>query len=382
MKKLRCILFVWIIVMSGFSCVISIIPEDTTAYTPHDPILIEGNSNFTSQAAGEGWPGDGSEEDPYIIQDYEIIGGNGHCIEIRNSTVNFIIKDSNISDGMVGIYLFNTSGGEIKDCTIQNNQLGILIERSQKITIKENIIASNFDGIHIFNSNQNRIENNNASQNFGEGITLFNSSRNYIEHNTLLDNQYALGLVISDENNIYNNTASDNVGGIQIQNSHKNKVYRNIITNNNIGFYLFNNCTENAIIYNEISYNFGNGIILSRTKNNSYSHNNIIKNPIQLQISLSFDIWHDNNQKGNFWSDYTGSDENKDGIGDTNLPHQNVDNFPLMKPIKPVNDSKEEESQLIKEQGVIIIILVIVALIMISYLGYKLGKRKKIQNNL
>jgi len=54
MKKLRCILFVWIIVMSGFSCVISIIPEDTTAYTPHDPILIEGNSNFTSQAAGEG----------------------------------------------------------------------------------------------------------------------------------------------------------------------------------------------------------------------------------------------------------------------------------------------------------------------------------------
>jgi parallel beta-helix repeat protein len=377
MGKFRCISIVWILMMGGFTGTLNIIPIIVTGYTHHDPIFVDGNSNFTSLASGEGWPGDGSEENPYIIQNYEIMGGNGHCIEIRNSTMSFVIKDSQIFDGMGGIYLFNTTNGEIKGCEIQNNQVGIFLEKSKEITVKKNILTSNFDGIYLFNSKQNIIENNNASQNFGEGVSLIISRENQISQNKFFDNQYALGLVQSNENIISYNTVSDNVGGIQIQNSHKNEVNWNSFSMNNIGVYIFNNCTENVISYNVISNNLGIGIILSKIKNNTFHHNNVINNLDQLQVTFSFNIWNDNNQMGNFWSDYTGSDENKDGIGDTNLPHQNVDNYPLMKPVEIVNDSKEEVSLLFYEPWSIILIMVIVAFILISFLGYKLGKRKK-----
>ena len=42
----------------------------------------------------------------------------------------------------------------------------------------------------------------------------------------------------------------------------------------------------------------------------------------------------DNGKEGNYWSNYTGADANRDGIGDT--PHvineKNTDNYPLMNP--------------------------------------------------
>jgi hypothetical protein len=42
-------------------------------------------------------------------------------------------------------------------------------------------------------------------------------------------------------------------------------------------------------------------------------------------------VW-DNGSEGNYWSNYNGTDLDNDGIGDTKLPWEGVDNYPLMNP--------------------------------------------------
>jgi hypothetical protein len=80
------------------------------------------------------------------------------------------------------------------------------------------------------------------------------------------------------------------------------------------------------------------------TWNNLFFENNFLANNYQVGGWSSRNIW-DNGTIGNYWSNYNGTDENSDGIGDTPYsfdtlirypgtqdPITNYDNFPLMEP--------------------------------------------------
>ncbi len=68
--------------------------ETERSYTPHGIIRINSDAEFAQIAQQEGWPGDGSESNPYIIEGYEIDAqGVGNCIYIGNTTVHFIIRN-------------------------------------------------------------------------------------------------------------------------------------------------------------------------------------------------------------------------------------------------------------------------------------------------
>jgi len=58
----------------------------------HAPILINGNADFATQAAANGWSGAGTVGDPYVIENLEIntdIDGQS-AIYINNTDVFFI----------------------------------------------------------------------------------------------------------------------------------------------------------------------------------------------------------------------------------------------------------------------------------------------------
>ncbi|MCK4949581.1 MAG: hypothetical protein KAS60_05815, partial [Thermoplasmata archaeon] len=77
------------------------------------------------------------------------------------------------------------------------------------------------------------------------------------------------------------------------------------------------------------------------SNNNIIFHNNFIDNTDHLYNYQSTNTWDNGDGEGNYWSDYTGLDDGSggrtagDGVGDTDLPHQGVDWFPLMSPWSP-----------------------------------------------
>ena len=92
------------------------------------------------------------------------------------------------------------------------------------------------------------------------------------------------------------------------------------------------------VIFNNI-YQIERGIHItsSYSKDNYFYHNNIISNTPQVSDNGN-NIWNNTFQEGNYWSDYLGLDNGAtgriagDGIGDTNIPHQGLDNYPFIKP--------------------------------------------------
>ncbi|GAH38506.1 unnamed protein product, partial [marine sediment metagenome] len=70
---------------------------------------------------------------------------------------------------------------------------------------------------------------------------------------------------------------------------------------------------------------------MSDATSNTFYHNNIINNGFQLYRKYSSNIWDNGAGEGNYWSGYTGTDLDGDDIGDTDLPHQGVDYYPLMR---------------------------------------------------
>ncbi len=121
-------------------------------YEDHRPIRIDNGSEFAEIANKENWTGNGTENNPYLIQGYDIDAkGHGFGIFIGNVTVNFTIKDCYIHNASgknfryfenTGLYLYNVSSGRIESNVMLYNQNGVTLSSSRNVTIIDNIIIS------------------------------------------------------------------------------------------------------------------------------------------------------------------------------------------------------------------------------------------------
>jgi parallel beta-helix repeat protein len=181
-------------------------------------------------------------------------------------------------------------------------------------TIVTNIVITNWDqGIFIDDASDCKIYDNIMYLMNDTGIVLEgnNAANNLIDSNTIYSNNIAIDLTESSTTNtIYNNTISLNNIGLNLESS-GNTIYANIISENAVGINMTNS-NDNTIYWNNFIDNTYTQVCTSNSSNN---------------------IW-DNGLEGNYWSNYAGTDDDGDGIGDT--PHvideNNQDNHPLMSP--------------------------------------------------
>lgn len=123
------------------------------------------------------------------------------------------------------------------------------------------------------------------------------------------------------------NTIKSNSYGIVLDNATRCTVAGNTISNiTNFGVYL-GSSSGNVFFDNDIADSvYGVGLV--DAWNSTFYHNNLLNNAEQVYTYQSENTW-DNGCEGNYWSNYDGVDLDGDGVGDTSIPWEGVDDYPL-----------------------------------------------------
>lgn len=342
-----------------FSSRRSLLGTPTSPYREHNSIFITSNAFFTIQAVSEGWPGNGTSFNPYIIENLNITTSLESLITIHNTDVYFQIRDNLLIHDTTqssyehgGIWFNNVKNGMIINNEIRNSNSGILITESTNITITGNKIINNtYTGMGLFLLTGSTITNNTIRDN--QAAIELSGSHNIISHNNISDNLE--GIVVNQPTPVASVGFTDN-----------NVINYNIITNNlqnGIDMLATNNIIQNNIIQN----NNDNGIYLSGSdnliSNNSLFNNrfygvritshiaNILENPAPSGNVIRWndfigntvkilgaggqarDYGSDNTFEYNYFSDHHNTDANSDHIADT--PY-NIDGDANNKDFKPL----------------------------------------------
>lgn len=172
----------------------------------------------------------------------------------------------------------------------------------------------------------------------GAGVGFFLQGRNNVTIKNLRISNFSCGIELAPYSTSSNllfegNIFINNKYGIYDLFSHNLNATRNIITSSHIGIYAWDTglvLNENCIAGNDI------GIKIIDCGGSIY-HNRFVKNTVQVSSDGGVYgndpcsiIW-ENDNKGNYWSEYKGSDLNDDGVGD--YPHvfdvNYIDHYPL-----------------------------------------------------
>ncbi len=278
------------------------------AGTPHAPITIDGDDNFSATAVAEGWSGDGSSETPYLITGLDIALGGvmGHCISIVNTRVNFTISNCNLTGASVnpgaGIYMNNVTNGKIINNSFLDDYYGIYFYECDNNTITDNVLDTNTWGIHlnyaesnlidnntctnhwrgivIYRSTLNMVVNNICNYNAASGIAINEANSNVVSNNICNHQSYnGIDLIIASSNIVRNNTCESNAAhGIFLQNSQFNTVSNNIVSSNSDNGISVSSSHSNTLSRNTCGSNGFYGILLENSDSNTISHSNCSNN--------------------------------------------------------------------------------------------------------
>ena len=309
-----------------------------------------------------------AENDIEVNKSITLFGEEGTVIDGTNkgsvlhiTANNFVLRNLKIMNVVVS-YTKDYAAIKVVRCknfTIENIVLdevffGILIEKSHKGKIFNNKISSiakdeanSGNGIHIWHSSNMEVVGNEV-YGMRDGIYFEFVSESKIHNNLSHNNiRYGLHFMFSNNDTYYNNEFKNNGAGVAVMFSKFITMYQNKFTHNwgSASYGLLLKEIYDTQIYNNTFEENTIGIKGEGCTRINYKNNTFIRNGWAIKIAgacyanifeqndflhNSLDLAYntkvnDNRFENNYWSEYTGYDLDKDGVGD--IPYRPVKLF-------------------------------------------------------
>ena len=297
-------------------------------------------------------------------------GFSGDVIRVRAADVTIrglIVRDSGTDQTAQnsGIYLEPGSHrATVQDCDIVYNLFGVWVEKADDARVQRNIITGRRDlqstlrgnGVQLYNSAGAQVLDNHISyardgiyvdlsrksvfrgnriHHLRYGTHYMNTHDSVWENNEVYMNRGGLALMEVRRLTVRNNVAWGNTDhGIMLRTIQDSVVENNVVAGNGRGFFIYdaeyNTLHANLVVNNEVGVHLSAG-----SSNNKIDGNDFIGNQNQVKFVAARDVEWGKSQ-GNYWSNYSGWDQNGDGKGD--VPYEANDvvdrlnwQYPLLK---------------------------------------------------
>lgn len=297
--------------------------------------------------------------------DNPVIDGDGRGSAITIAASNVVIRDLIIRNSgddlnqLDSAVMAMKNGVEIAGCTVEADGFGIFLRGASHCRIINNEIRGNHslhpskrgNGIHLWKT-KNNVVLNNRIRDTRDGIYFSFADRNEIRGNTIEHTRFAIHYMYSHYNRLLSNSFTANAVGATLMFSQYSVVQGNRAYANTRHGMLFKQL-DNSEIKGNFVYGQNRGFFIQQAAMSRFENNVIATNDIGVYLSNGSEqnvfvgnvflnnvdqIWQPpfdkelgsrgpniffENGRGNFWSDYAGSDAEGNGIGDT--PYHETD---------------------------------------------------------